>query len=365
MENLIFDTITLIQTVPSLKRPSTFLLDMFFPNVHMADTETVAIDVDVGLRRLAPFVSPLVEGKLVEQRRYQTATIKPAYIKDKRAPDLRKPVRRMIGERIGGEMSPAQREMMNLEMEMTDQIDILTRRLEWMAAQVLMTGTVTIEGDGYPPVVIDFGRDSSLTIAKTGTATWTIANVTAQNASPTQDIQFAQRLVMKLSAARMTDIIFTDSAFVGFEADPLVKGAIYYPRLGESGNVIDPGAWIQQGAVFKGMWGQYRLWLYEEWYIDSGTEGGTTNVEYPMIPDGYVVMCGPDMMGTRAFGVIMDPEVNYATLPFAPKTWTSKDPAQRYIMMQSAPIVIPARVNACVAINACPSLLTGSWAIAA
>lgn len=48
------------------------------------------------------FVSPLVEGKLVESRKYQTNTFKPAYIKDKRAPDLRKPIRRQIGERIGG-----------------------------------------------------------------------------------------------------------------------------------------------------------------------------------------------------------------------------------------------------------------------
>jgi hypothetical protein len=32
----------------------------------------VSIDVDIGKRRMSPFVSPLVEGKLVEQRRYQT-----------------------------------------------------------------------------------------------------------------------------------------------------------------------------------------------------------------------------------------------------------------------------------------------------
>src|SRR5579885_2196257 len=142
----IYDTNVLIQVIPNLKRPTKFLLDKFFPNIVMSDTEYVSIDVDVGKRRLAPFVSPLVEGKLVEQRRYQTDTFKPAYVKDKRAPDLRKPVRRMIGERIGGTMTGAEREMANLEFEMTDQIDMLDRRLEWMAAQVLSTGTVLIKG---------------------------------------------------------------------------------------------------------------------------------------------------------------------------------------------------------------------------
>src|SRR5262249_2153915 len=157
--NLIYDTNVLIQVVPNLKRATAFLLDKFFPNIVTADSEFVSIDVDIGKQRIAPFFSPLIEGKVVEQRRYQTNTFKPAYIKDKRAPDLRKPVRRMIGERLGGTMSGAEREMANLEFEMTDQIDILTRRLEWMAAQVLSLGTVTIAGDGFPTVVVDFGRD--------------------------------------------------------------------------------------------------------------------------------------------------------------------------------------------------------------
>src|ERR1700722_17151854 len=181
----IYDTNTLIAVVPNLKRAQSFLLDKFFPNIVTSDSEFVAIDVDVGLRRMAPFVSPLVEGKLVEQRRIQTGLFKPAYIKDKRAPDLRKPVRRMIGERIGGDMTGAEREMANLEFEMTDQIDILTRRLEWMAANALATGTVTIAGDGFPTVVVDFGRDPTLTVAKSGGTQWTLANVLAGTASPT------------------------------------------------------------------------------------------------------------------------------------------------------------------------------------
>src|SRR6202035_1109893 len=105
----------LIQVVPNLKRSTNFLLDKFFPNIITADSEFVSIDVDVGKRRIAPFVSPLVEGKLVEQRRMQTNTFKPAYIKDKRAPDVLRPVRRMIGERIGGGgMSAGDRRMANI-----------------------------------------------------------------------------------------------------------------------------------------------------------------------------------------------------------------------------------------------------------
>ncbi|MGR2678721.1 major capsid protein [Chromobacterium haemolyticum] len=338
---LIYDTNTLIQVVPNLKRAQSFLLDTFFPNIVMSETEFVSIDVDVGKRRMSPFVSPLVEGKLVEQRRYQTNVFKPAYIKDKRAPDLRKPVRRQIGERIGGELSAAEREMANLQFEMEDQLDMLTRRLEWMAAQALLLGKVTISGDGFPTVVVDFGRDASLTTALTGGAQWGQAGVV-----PSQMLETWGHQVLKKSGGVCTNLVFTTSSWLNFIQDPVVKTAIWYPGSGQ-GNTVQIGAQTQRGAVYKGRWGQYDLWLYNDWYVDDN------NVEQPMLPDGTVIMCGPDMQGTRAFGQILDPAFNYAGLPFAPKTWMQDDPAQRLIMMQSSPIVIPSQVNACFAATVC------------
>lgn len=349
--NLIYDTNVLIQVVPNLKRPQKFLLDRFFPNIVMSDSEFVSIDVDVGKRRMAPFVSPLVEGKLVEQRRIQTNTFKPAYIKDKRAPDLRRPVRRMIGERIGGDLKGIEREQANLEAEMTDQVDLIDRRLEWMAAQALLNGSVTISGEGFPTVLVDFGRDSTLTLALTGGAVWSPANIAAGTASPTSNIEDWQHQILKKSGGVATDIVFTTTSWLNFMADPLLKGAIVFPKLADSGNNINPGAQIQRGAVYKGRWGQYDLWVYNDWYVDEN------NVEKPMLPDGSVLMSGPDLLGTRAFGQILDPAFNYAALPYAPKTWVEQDPAQRYILMQSSPIVIPSRVNASLAANVCPAVV--------
>ena len=337
-----YDTNALIAVVPNLKLSQQFLLNRFFANIVMSDTEYVSIDVDVGKRRMSPFVSPLVEGKLVEQRRYQTNQFKPAYIKDKRAPDLRKPVRRMIGEQIGGALTGAQREAANLEAELTDQLDMLNRRLEWMAASALVNGTVTITGEGFPTVVVDFGRDASLTVAKTGGAKWTVANIAAATASPTQDIELWGQQMLKKSGAVASDIVFTTSAWAGFIKDPALQGAIIYPKLSDAGNSINAGAQVKLGAVYKGRWGQYDLWVYNDWFVDDN------NVEQPMLPDGTVLLASDQLLGTRAFGQVMDPEFNYEALPYAPKTWVEKDPAQRILLLQSSPIVIPSRVNACM-----------------
>lgn len=345
----VYTTATLAQVVPNLKRAQKFLLDRFFPNIVESPTEEVDIDVDVGKRRMAPFCSPLVEGKLVESRQYQTNRFKPAYIKDKRAPDLRKPVRRQIGERIGGgELTPEQRQQANIALEMEDQIDIIDRRLEWMAAQALSTGTITVKGEGFPTTVINFGRAASLNLTLAGAAKWGQAGV-----SPSKDIDKWAHEILKQSGGVATDIVFTTTSWSHFILDEVVKTAIWYPDNGGKGNAINVGSQIQRGAVYKGRWGNYDLWVYNDWFIDPDD-----NQEYPMIVDGTVIMSGPDLMGTRAFGVIVDPEFNYGPLPYAPKMWVNKDPAQLYLLMQSAPLVIPSRVNACLAARVCDPVLT-------
>ncbi|MEY0337847.1 major capsid protein [Providencia stuartii] len=339
----IFDTNVLIQVVPNLMTSQNWLLDKFFPNIVESDTEEVSIDVDVGLRRLAPFVSPLVEGKLVESRKFQTNSFKPAYIKDKRAPDLRKPIRRQIGERIGGQYSAAEREMLNLQFELADQIDMINRRLEWMAASALQTGTVTVTGEGYETQVVDFGRSSDLTIALSGADKWPeTVEAGKTNTKPTDDIEdWAQRM-LKESGAVATDIVFTTKSWKAFRLDTSVKdSAITFPALSPFGNQINPGTQIKTGAVYKGHWGNYDLWVYNDWFIDP-----LDGKEKPMIADGSVIMSGANLMGTRAFGAIIDPAFNYGPMAYAPKSWLQHDPAQRFIMVQSAPLVIPSRVNA-------------------
>lgn len=339
----IFDTATLVGVVPNLMTSQNWLLDRYFTNVVTSDSEFVAIDVDVGLRRMAPFCSPLVEGKMVESRRYQTNTIKPAYIKDKRVPDLRKPVRRQIGERIGGEYTAAEREMLNIQFEMEDQIDNLNRRQEWMAASALINGTVTIEGDGFETTVVDFGRDSELTVTLSGSDKWPTSVPAGQtNTKPTDDIEEWQTRILQKSGSVPTDLVFTNKSWRAFRLDTTIKdNAITFPALSPFGNQVNAGAQIQKGAVYKGRWGNFDLWLYNDWFINP-----LNNQEEPMIPDGAVLMTGAELMGTRAYGMILDPAFNYGPMAYAPKTWLQEDPAQRILLMQSAPIVIPSRVNA-------------------
>lgn len=233
--------------------------------------------------------------------------------------------------------------MLNLQFEMADQIDMINRRLEWMAASALTTGTVTVSGDGYETRVVNFGRDPSLTVTLSGSDVWPLTVAAgATNTRPSDDIEDWQTRVLQKSGAVATDLIFTNKSWRAFRLDTTIKdNAITFPALSPFGNQVNAGAQIMKGAVYKGRWGNFDLWLYNDWFIDP-----EDNKEKPLIPDGAVLMSCADLMGTRAFGVIMDPAFNYGPLAYAPKTWVKEDPAQRLLLMQSAPLVIPSRVNA-------------------
>ena len=333
----IYDTVALIRVVENLKEPGQFMLDRFFPNTVQSTTEEVAIDVYNGQRRLAPFVNPLQEGKFVEQIGVQTPVFKPPYLKPKTRLDPLRPIRRMIGEQIGGrEYTPTQRAQMNLVREQQDQINMINRRLEWMACQALAMGSLTVQGEGVPLTSISFGRSSTNSVTLTGYNRWGQSGI-----SPADNLDTWSAIVLQASQYAVTDVVFTPTPWRAFRADPKVAQVIASLSNGEP-DFRAGGVSAQIGGQFLGRWGaSYNLWLYYDFYVDP-----ITGIEQPMIPDGTVILGSPNIDGVRAFASIIDDEIGYPAIPYAPKSWVTHDPGVRWLMTQSAPIVIPSRVNA-------------------
>ncbi|WP_419900696.1 major capsid protein [Roseomonas sp. USHLN139] len=331
----IYSTAVLARVVQNMLLPSSFLLDRYFTNEIRFDTEEVAIDIFVGKRRLAPFVHPLREGRFVESLKFQTALYRPPYVKDKRKLDPRRAIRRAIGERIGGDLTPQERTQVNLGLEMEDQMGMLTRRMEQMAASALASGTVTLQGDGFPTATISFGRSANLNVVLTGASRWGQAGV-----SPAADIEDWAARVVRESGRKVREITFTNAAWKAFRADPMVAQVIASFANGNP-NFAAAGVNRDVGAVYLGTWGEWDLYLYNDWYIDP-----VDGVEKPMLADGTVILGSPDIEGTRAFGVILDEDIGFPVQGFAAKSWVEKDPGVRWLLMQAAPLVIPTNVNA-------------------
>lgn len=338
----IYSTQALNRLVQSLKRPQTALLTTFFGTVETSETEQILFDVENKKRRIAPFVSPLREGKLVEDEGYVTKSFTPAYTKDKRVHDPNKALKRAAGETIGGSMAPIDRHQANLARSTADQLDMLNRRKEVMASEALRTGKVTVTGDGYPTVVVDFGRNAAHTVALTGANRWGQAGI-----KPLENIEDWTGTVLQNSGAVIRDVVMDVKAWRLFRADADVQKFLDTRPLSSSTDSIVALQFAKLGLSYKGQVGEVRFWVYQDWYVDEA------GVEQPMIPDFTVILASPDVDGVQHHGAIRDEDAGLQALEYFSKSWVVPDPSKRILLMQSAPLVVPYRPDAtfCATVN--------------
>ncbi|QZA80241.1 major capsid protein [Deefgea piscis] len=330
----IFNTAVLGHVVAALPLPSNFLLSTFFPFEQRETTEEIHFEVEGGRRRMAPFVSPLVAGKVVGDNGRVVNSLKPAYIKDKRRFDPSAPLRRALGETIGGNYTPEQRIQINLRTSLADQIKMVNRRLEWMAKEVLLYGKVTIVGDNYPAALVDFQRDPALRVVKGAGTKWTDGGV-----NPLDDLQAWALLVLQKSGAYPDKVVLDPDAWKVFRNNAAVKER--WNSLNSNIATLTPAA-AGEGGKYMGAIDGFEIYTYAEWFVDP-----MDDTEKAMFPTGSVVMSSSaGLEGYRAFGAIRDEESGYQALPYFSKSWLEKDPSVRWLLMQSAPLIVPYRVNA-------------------
>lgn len=334
----IYSTNSLIDIVENLKRPQMGLLDLFFPMEARETTEEIHIDIDLGKRRVAPFVSPVVSGKVVARDGYRTDTFKPAYVKPKSVLEPRKALRRMIGEQIGGgPMSPMDRQLALLAMELEDHVGRIDRRMELMAAEALRLGQVTVSGDQYPTVVVSFSRAGGHTITLADPNQWNDSGI-----KPLDDLDTWAMLSLADQGVFPESVVMTTDVWKVFRANADVKDRLDLRRVMQAN--MDVGAQNREGLVFRGDIDNFAIYTYAGWYIDDA------GASQPILPAGTVLMGSAEQShGIRAFGAIQDEQAGLNAMPYFPKSWLEQDPGARMVMTQSAPLTVLGRPNSTIA----------------
>lgn len=331
-----FSTNTMLGVLENLKRPNTGLLNAFFGTVTQSQTEHISFDVDEGKRYLAPFVSPLAEAPVKELRGQRVDTFTPAYVKEKARWTPDRALRRQVGEAFGGTLSPEQRRDLALANELQDQMDRILRRKEAMAFEALKEGKVTVVGEKYKEAVVDFGRDSALNEAAnnlTGDARWSAAN-----SNPMDNLDDLSGETVKLAGSPILDVVLDADAWKAFRKNKKVERDLELPKY-DAGTIMNLEP-VAEGLQYKGQYGGYRIWLYTGFYTAAnGTETATMS-------GGYAICVGA-IDGIQHQGAIQDEEAGMQALEIFPKSWVTPDPSVRWIMSQSAPLVVPRRINAC------------------
>lgn len=336
----IFDTAVLAAATEDIVPEYGYLTRTFAPGEQVQTTPTITIDVRKKSRRIAPFVSPYVQGQLVEKMGFRSFEISPAYIKDKRVFDPNTPFTRTFGEAIPGNMSPMERLRLSLRTELQDQQDMLARRLEVMVGEVLVRGKLTIQGELHPLIELDFSRDAALTVALTGTDEWGDTGV-----DPIADLQAWALLVFEKSGVRPNRVTMTLDAYQLFMSTQAVKDWLELFNR-------PPNTTVNQNAVqgddgwYAGSIGGFEIYVYNGTYIDP-----ITNTQQNILPAMTVILGDSRMRMYKAFGAIRDEKAGLQARRSFTKSWIDEDPPVRYIMMQSAPIIAPLYPDAMLAAN--------------
>lgn len=328
MPQSIFETRTMLAAVEQMHTPSTFLLNTFFAAEETFDTKTVDVDIVKGGRKLAPFVSPRVEGKVVTKDGFQSKNITPAYIKPKMETNAEQLLNRNPGLSPYATQTPGERAAIQLGKDLSELNDQITRREEWMAAKALGTGQVVIKGTGVD-MVVDFHMDDSHKIT-TLTNKWGTAQGT-----PIANLRQWARQVAKASGRRPTHVILSGEAQDAFMASDEVHKLLNTRRVDMG--MIDPQN-LPGGVVYIGFLNDpgIDVYAYNEWFLNPETD-----LLEPMIAEGQILMGSSQAQNKRLYGAIQDVQAIETGMVEAarfPKTWVIEDPSARWLMLQSAPL---------------------------
>lgn len=330
----LYETRALAQVVAALDEPPSFFLDSFFQTVFTFPTQKVDIDLIDRDKTLAMFVQRGNPSNVSSNKGSSTRSYLPAYIKEKNRIDPSKALARRPGERPSGELTAADR----FDAAVADTLDLqmqrIKRRLEWQACRAAIDAQIVIAGDNVASETITFGRNAALTpTALSSTARW-------GDSAPDilGNIRTARILVAEHSGAAVTDVVLGATAAGAFLADTKVQGVLdnrgavnlamnFEPQSGTKGDYL-------------GNIGGLRFWMYAATYTD---DAGSSQ---KFLADNTMFMAGPEMMGTRCFGAIEDPQLGFVEADMAARMFTQDDPPGTFILTQSAPLMVPARPNA-------------------
>jgi hypothetical protein len=346
------ETADLVAAIEFARTPPRFFLDRFFRQKITFEQEKIVFDkITKDIPIMAPFVSPLVRGKPQMHKGHTSSAFTPAYVKPKHVVKPGDGTKRMIGEPLLGTLSQEERYQRIKAMNLSDEKAAIEARLEWMAAKATIDGKVTISGDDYPTVLVDFGRNVANDITIVGAANmWNALTAPIMDQLETWSMQ-----LLTTTGFAGTDVIMAPELWPFVRLNTQVQNQANLRRGITS--VPDLQAHVAtEGVRDLGMYGEFHFWSYAGRFRD---QDGT--ISRALAATDLIMVAPPSLEngkggieGYRCFGAIQDAEHPGGLIEAEmwPKSWIEKDPSVEYTMTQSAPLMVPGRPDAVIKVKA-------------
>lgn len=320
--------------------PTSYWLDLCFPRTVNFTDEYVDFGKLGGLRKIAPLVVPTAQGRPIYSNAERVSRVKPAYVKPKDAVSATRVIQRAagLGELLTQtEMSPAARYNAIVADILREHRYAIERRWEWMAAQAILYGTVTLEDEAYPKTVVDFERAAGHSITLGNAARWGDSGVSIAG-----NVETWKNTVRTAPFGGPTNRLTLGSlAWAKMREDDALLELLKLDLKAYNGG-LNLQLGVQEGgeAEYVGtLNGTTQVWVYSDFYQD------TAGTAVPFMDSRDAVLTGPNVQGVRCFGAIQDKGANWASLAMFPKMWDQEDPSATFIMTQSAPLMVPMNPN--------------------
>jgi len=339
-----YSTWELDELVASFEPPNRFLQQAFFAQERYFETDTIEFDVLERGRPVAPFVSPYVSGKPMRKEGHVTKFFKPAYIKMSYLCTPRDGFTRLPGEPYGGVLTPQERLDRDVAEKMIEMGQMLEERLEWMAAQALVHGQITVSGEDYPTSVVDFNRDPNNEM--TAAVAWS----DHANADPMTDIENLAFQIRDSSRGQvLTDLIMDGEAWGDLRKNEEFLKLIDLETRGRSPGTggFELGPRNNYGVEYLGrLANRFNLWLYDGRYTDAeGVEKQFLDARSVIgVANGGSPSNG--LEGMTYYAAIQDLEAGILPIKMFHKSKVHFDPSALEVLGQSAPMLCMKRPNA-------------------
>jgi len=310
-------------------KPGTFLLSTFFggqPKTHKA--EIMEIDYKVGKRKMAPFVSPRVGGKVMEREGFETREIKVPKVAPERLTTIDDVSSTGMGENEYSTKSMKQRQQEMLVEDLSELDDMIVRREEWEVRMCVLEKHVPIKGKGVDK---DVKFDDDDTLVLSGTNLFSDAE-----SDPIATFKAEQRKITQATGKRPRIIVFDSDAGDAFLKNVKVNEAFDKRRImrGELKPTIK-----DENVTFLGKITELalELYVYDEWFIDDD------DVEKPILPSGTAII-GSKGLGKMHYGAVKQMEkgkfVSFESKR-VPKYIVDEDNEITKLRLSSRPLPVP------------------------
>lgn len=325
---------------------SSFLRDRYFPCNPATDifsTDDVIMEYKNGTQKMAPFVAPRVGGKTVLREGYRMERYEPPFIAPKRPLTLDDLNKKGFGEAFYANLTPEQRQGAIVAKDMSEMDEMITRREEAMAAEVMTTGELIMKH--YGDNNTDFDEKSIRYFdGETNPAKVNVAAAWGPDADIYGDlvnmVTFAQQQGLRVSelvvAPNVVSIMLKNKTIKefmdirGYEMGHIqprelnAAGAAYIGTLNINGVMVDV---ISYGAQYQ---------------KDDGTMAA-------FIPANTVVLTAP-AAGRTAYGAVTQLENDEMFRAYAgkrvPKYTSNKGADIRTLRLAARPLLMPNNKNA-------------------